>query len=36
MDASGNASFRCGHHGKTVLKNLDIWKEAGTNTALRK
>jgi len=36
MKASGMRLFDVAINGKTVLKDLDIWTEAGTNTALKK
>jgi len=36
MKASGMRLFDVAINGKTVLNDLDIWTEAGTNTALKK
>ncbi len=36
MKASGMRLFDVAVNGKTVLNDLDIWTEAGTNTALKK
>ncbi|MCG2614817.1 DUF4982 domain-containing protein [Terrimonas sp. NA20] len=36
MDATGMRLFDVAINGKTVLKDLDIWKEAGTNKPLKK
>ena len=36
MKASGMRLFDVAINGKTVLNDLDIWSEAGTNTALKK
>ncbi len=36
MKASGMRLFDVAVNGKTVLNDLDIWSEAGTNTALKK
>jgi len=36
MDCTGWRSFDVGVNGKTVLKDLDIWKEAGHARALKK
>lgn len=36
MEASGMRLFDVAVNGKTVLNDLDIWTEAGTNTALKK
>jgi beta-galactosidase len=36
MKASGMRLFDVAINGKTVLNDLDIWNEAGTNTALKK
>ncbi|MGB3007577.1 MAG: malectin domain-containing carbohydrate-binding protein [Chitinophagaceae bacterium] len=36
MKASGMRLFDVAINGKTVLDDLDIWTEAGTNTALKK
>ena len=35
-DCSGWRMFDVAVNGKTVINNLDIWKEAGSNTALKK
>lgn len=36
VDASGMRLFDIAVNGKTVVKDLDIWKEAGTNAAYKK
>ncbi|MCD2423081.1 DUF4982 domain-containing protein [Niabella pedocola] len=36
LDATGMRLFDVAFNGQTVLHNLDIWKEAGTNGALKK
>ncbi|MBL7741830.1 MAG: DUF4982 domain-containing protein [Chitinophagaceae bacterium] len=36
VDGKGMRLFDVAINGKTVLDDLDIWKEAGTNTALKK
>ena len=36
MDASGIRLFDVSINNKTVLKNIDIWKEAGANKALKR
>ncbi len=36
IDATGMRLFDVAFNGKTVLKDLDIWKEVGTNTVLKK
>lgn len=36
MNASGMRQFDVAFNGKVVLNDLDIWKEVGTNTALKK
>jgi hypothetical protein len=36
MDAKSMRLFNVAINGKTVLKDLDIWKEAGTNKTLKK
>jgi hypothetical protein len=36
LNATGMRLFDVAVNGKTVLKDLDIWKEAGTNKALKK
>ncbi|TMI74074.1 MAG: DUF4982 domain-containing protein [Bacteroidetes bacterium] len=36
MNAKGMRLFDIAINGKTVLNDLDIWNEAGTNTALKK
>ena len=36
MKASGMRLFDVAINGKTVLNDLDIWNEAGTNAALKK
>lgn len=36
LDASGMRLFDVSINNKTVLKNIDIWKEAGANKALKK
>ncbi|SFA38486.1 protein of unknown function [Pedobacter suwonensis] len=36
LDAEGMRLFDVAFNGKTVIKDLDIWKEAGSNTLLRK
>lgn len=36
MDGKGMRLFDVAINGKTVIDDLDIWKEAGTNTALKK
>lgn len=36
MDCTGWRLFDVAANGKTMIRNLDIWKEAGTNKALKK
>ena len=36
IDASGMRLFDVAINGKTIWNDLDIWKEAGTNTAFKK
>lgn len=36
MDCTGWRVFDVAVNGKTVLKNLDVWKEAGTDNVLKK
>jgi len=36
LDATGMRLFDVAFNNKTVLTNLDIWKESGTNTVLKK
>jgi len=36
LDAKGMRLFDVAFNGKTVIKDLDIWKEAGSNTLLKK
>jgi len=36
FEAAGMRLFDVAVNGKTVLKNLDLWKEAGTNKVLKK
>lgn len=36
IDASGMRLFDVAVNGNTIMKDVDLWKEAGTNTAIRK
>jgi hypothetical protein len=36
MNGAGMRLFDVAVNGKTTLQNIDLWKEAGTNTALKK